>query len=104
MRKDLNGQDVEVDAEGYLLNPDDWNGDMAKVIAAELNIPLPDGDKRWQVIDWLRQQHYAGVELNIRKVGTSGVVDIKEFYQLFPGGPLKNASKIAGLKKPTSCL
>ncbi len=56
------------------------------------------------MLNWLREQHYQGQEVNIRKVGKSGIVDIKQFYQLFPGGPLKNASKIAGLEKPTSCL
>jgi tRNA 2-thiouridine synthesizing protein E len=40
----------------------------------------------------------------MRKVGTSGVTDIKEFYALFPGGPLKKATKIAGIPKPVSCV
>ena len=42
--------------------------------------------------------------MSIRKIKNSGVVDIKEIYQLFPKGPLKVASKVAGLKKPASCL
>ncbi|MGM0504238.1 MAG: TusE/DsrC/DsvC family sulfur relay protein [Bacteroidota bacterium] len=29
---------------------------------------------------------------------------MKGFYELFPGGPLKISSKIAGIKKPTSCV
>ncbi|MFK7844139.1 MAG: TusE/DsrC/DsvC family sulfur relay protein [Rhodothermales bacterium] len=29
---------------------------------------------------------------------------IKEFYGLFPGGPLKKASRIAGIPKPASCV
>lgn len=102
MTKNLGGQDVEVDAEGYLQNPDVWNGEIAQDIAKELNIEL--SQRHWDVVNWLRQQHYDGIEVNIRKVGKSGIVDIKEFYQLFPNGPLKNASKIAGLKKPTACL
>lgn len=104
MQKTLAGQSVDVDAEGYLTNADQWNGDIARAIGDELNIPLPDNDRRWQVLDWLRDQHKNGIEMNIRKVGQSGIVDIKEFYQLFPNGPLKNASKMAGLPKPTSCL
>jgi tRNA 2-thiouridine synthesizing protein E len=102
MQKSLGGQQVDVDIEGYLTNPDVWNGEIAGDIASELNINLTQ--KHWDVLNWLRQQHYEGTEVNIRKVGKSGIVDIKEFYQLFPGGPLKNASKIAGLKKPTACL
>lgn len=102
MQKNLGGQQIDVDIEGYLTNPDVWNGEIAGDIAKELNINLTQ--KHWDVLNWLRQQHYEGNEVNIRKVGKSGIVDIKEFYQLFPGGPLKNASKIAGLKKPTACL
>ena len=104
MQKMLGNQTVEVDAEGYLTDASQWNGDIARAIGAELNIQLPDDDKRWWVLHWLREQHDQGVEMNIRKVGSSGIVDIKEFYQLFPNGPLKNASKMAGLPKPTSCL
>jgi tRNA 2-thiouridine synthesizing protein E len=102
MIKTLGGQDIEVDVEGYLVNPDNWTGEIATEIAKELNIEL--SQVHWDMLNWLRERHYAGEEVNIRKVGKSGIVDIKQFYQLFPGGPLKNASKIAGLKKPTSCL
>ena len=88
--------------EGFLENASEWSKDIAEAIAKELSIKL--SDKHWELIDYLRQQHDDGVEMSIRKVAKSGLVDIKEFYQLFPGGPLKNASKIAGLPRPTSCV
>ena len=103
MQKNIAGQDVDVDVEGYLTDMHQWNGEIAKGIASELGINELT-QQHWDVIDWLRQQSEQGTELNIRKVGASGIVDIKQFYQLFPNGPLKNASKIAGLHKPTSCL
>jgi tRNA 2-thiouridine synthesizing protein E len=56
------------------------------------------------VLNWLRAKQADGVALSIRKVGNSGIVDIKQFYQLFPGGPLKISSKIAGIPKPVSCI
>ena len=40
----------------------------------------------------------------IRSVGNSGIVDIKGFYGLFPGAPMKKAAKIAGIPKPASCV
>jgi dissimilatory sulfite reductase related protein len=52
----------------------------------------------------LRAKQKEGVQLSIRKVGASGLVDIKQFYQLFPGGPLKISSKLAGIPKPASCI
>ncbi|PID98781.1 sulfur relay protein DsrC [Candidatus Saccharibacteria bacterium] len=103
MIKTIAGQDVDVDIEGYLTDMNAWNGEIAKAIAAELNIGELS-QKHWDVLNWLREQTEQGAELSIRKVGKSGIVDIKEFYQLFPNGPLKNASKIAGLRKPMTCL
>ncbi len=88
--------------EGYLTDASQWDKSLAEEIAKELNIKLTDD--HWKVIEYLRQQHDEGVEMSIRKVGKSGVVDIKGLYTLFPGGPLKNASKIAGLPRPTSCM
>ena len=102
MEISLAGQNVSVDSNGYLTDTGQWNGEIAKEIAQQLGTEL--SEQQWAVINWLREQHDQGVEVNIRKVGNSGIVSIKEFYQLFPNGPLKNASKIAGLPKPTGCI
>jgi TusE/DsrC/DsvC family sulfur relay protein len=96
------GVSVQVNEEGYLLDMKQWNKDIAVEIAKEEGITLTD--KHFQVIDFLREKQVAGENLTIRRVGTSGIVDIKELYQLFPGGPLKYSSKIAGIPKPMSCV
>ena len=98
----LGGEEIEVNEEGYLVNPDDWNEAVAKDLAKQIDLELTD--KHFEVLNWLREQNDKGVEMTIRKIGRSGLVDIKGFYDLFPGGPLKNASKIAGLGRPTSCV
>lgn len=98
----LNGQQIEVNEEGYMKNPSQWTKDWALKTAAEYDIELTD--KHFEVLNWLREKQAEGVALNIRKVGKSGIVDIKQFYQLFPGGPLKVSSKIAGIPKPVSCI
>lgn len=89
-------------AEGYLLDSKQWTTDWANEVAAQYNISL--SPKHLEVIAWLRQKYEEGTALTIRKVGNSGLVDIKQFYQLFPGGPLKISSKIAGIPKPVSCI
>jgi tRNA 2-thiouridine synthesizing protein E len=93
---------VEVNAEGYLKNMDQWTPELAREMAARENIELTD--KHFEVLNWLRAKQKEGVQLSIRKVGNSGIVDIKQFYQLFPGGPLKISSKLAGIPKPVSCI
>ncbi len=100
--KTFAGKTVEVTDEGYLVNRDDWTKEMAVEIAKEQGIELTD--KHYEVLDYLRKESAAGTSLSIRKVGKSGIVDIKGLYQLFPGGPLKYSSKYAGIPKPASCV
>ncbi len=61
-------------------------------------------DKHFEVIEYLRNETANGSPLTIRKVGKSGITDIKGLYDLFPGGPLKKSSRIAGIPKPSSCV
>jgi tRNA 2-thiouridine synthesizing protein E len=100
--KVISGTNVNVNDEGYFEDPSQWRKDMAVEMSKEYNIELTD--KHFAVLEFLRQKHLAGEQLTIRKVGTSGITDIKEFYKLFPGGPLKVSSKLAGIPKPTSCV
>lgn len=88
--------------EGYLTNMSQWDENVARELAKEEGIELTD--KHFEVIQFLRKSHENGENLTIRKVGKSGIVDIKGVYQLFPGGPLKLSSKIAGIPKPSSCV
>jgi tRNA 2-thiouridine synthesizing protein E len=103
MTKNIAGQDVDVNEEGYLTNMSQWNEQIAAAIAAEERI----GDltpAHMKVINYLRDQQAKGAALTIRSMGKSGVVTTKELYDLFPGGPLKKASKIAGIPKPVGCV
>ncbi len=93
---------VELNEQGYLLHMDQWDKEIAKGIATEEEIELTD--RHFEILSYLRDEQEKGTALSIRRVGKSGVVDIKEFYQLFPGGPLKKASRIAGIPKPASCI
>lgn len=99
-QKTIAGVNLEVSEDGYLEDPSQWTEDIAKEIAKEEGIDLTD--KHFEVIKFIRENAEAG--LTIRKVGKSGIVDIKGFYDLFPGGPLKISTKIAGIKKPASCV
>lgn len=100
--KTLANVEVNVTEDGYLEDMNQWNEDIAREIAKELNIELTD--KHFEVLNYLREKTKAGETLTIRKVGKSGIVDIKTLYKLFPKGPLKFAAKIAGIPKPTSCV
>lgn len=96
------GINLDLNEEGYLNNFEQWNKEVALEIAKEYGIELTD--KHWEVLKYLQSQYKNEVPLSIRKVGKSGVVSIKEFYELFPNGPLKISSRIAGIPKPVSCI
>jgi TusE/DsrC/DsvC family sulfur relay protein len=96
------GTCVSCNDQGYLTKLDQWTKEIGIEIAKEEDIEM--SDKHWEVIAFLQQQCRKEVPLSIRKIGKSDVVNIKEFYQLFPDGPLKKASRIAGIPKPVSCI
>lgn len=100
--KTFAGKTIEVSDEGYLVNSGDWSKEVAAEMAKEDGIELTD--KHYEVLEYLRKESAAGTALSIRKVGKSGITDVKGLYQLFPGGPLKLSSKYAGIPKPASCV
>lgn len=102
METTIAGQTIAVNNEGYLTDLNQWSREVATHIAKEEGIDLTD--EHWPVIEYLQEQHRNEIPLTIRKVGKSGIVNIKEFYALFPGGPLKKASRISGIPKPASCI
>ncbi|OIP02630.1 MAG: sulfur relay protein DsrC [Bacteroidetes bacterium CG2_30_33_31] len=98
----INGQVVKLNDDGYLVDASQWTKDVAKLLAERDDIELTE--EHFKVLEYLRDKYNSGEALSIRKVGNSGVVDIKGLYRLFPGGPLKLSSKYAGICKPTSCV
>lgn len=102
MDKTIGQATISVDQEGYLTDFSQWNKEIATEIAKEQGIEMTD--KHWEVIDYIQEQYKNEEPLSIRGIKKSGVLDIKEFYALFPGGPLKKATMIAGIPKPKSCI
>jgi tRNA 2-thiouridine synthesizing protein E len=101
-QKTYAGISVDVTEEGYLTNANQWTKEIAVEIAKESDLTLTE--KHFQVIEFIRDRALKGEGLTIRSIGKSGIVDIKGFYELFPGAPLKLASKMAGIPKPVSCV
>jgi dissimilatory sulfite reductase related protein len=95
---------VDVDAEGFLTNPQQWNEQIAEAVAAENGIPELT-DRHWLVVRFMRDRYLqTGNAPSIRSLGKESGVPIKELYQLFPKGPAKLAAKIGGIPKPKGCI
>lgn len=94
---------LDVDAEGFLQNPEQWTEEIGRAIAAEAGITLTDA--HWTVIRFMRDRYLAtGTAPTIRTLGKESGVSVKELYQLFPKGPAKLAAKIGGIPKPHGCI
>lgn len=102
MEKIVAGKPIEVNDEGFMKNFSQWSKEVGEELAKENDIAL--SPRHWEVIGYIQDEYKKEVPLSIRKIGKSGVVDIKEFYALFPNAPLKTATKIAGIPKPASCI
>jgi sulfur relay protein, TusE/DsrC/DsvC family len=96
------GFKLNVTGEGYLTDFSQWTREIAIDLAKENGIELTE--KHWEVIEYLQEKHNNNEPLSIRGIKKSGVINIKDFYSLFPGGPLKKSTLIAGIPKPKSCI
>jgi tRNA 2-thiouridine synthesizing protein E len=95
---------VDVDAEGFLTNPEQWNESVAAEIARENGIPELT-DRHWLVVRFMRNRYLdTGTAPSIRALGKESGVPVKELYELFPKGPAKLAAKIGGIPKPRGCI
>jgi tRNA 2-thiouridine synthesizing protein E len=95
---------VDVNDEGFFLNPNDWSEEMAPEIAAASGIPELS-EQHWRVIKFMRHEYEEkGTGPTVRVLGKTSGVSIKELYELFPKGPAKTAAKIAGIPKPRGCI
>jgi tRNA 2-thiouridine synthesizing protein E len=99
----LNGTEVHVDDEGFMTDYDEWNEDLAKVLADNIGIDLTDDHLK--VVRFLREDFAAqGETPTIRRVSTVGGFQTKQLFQLFPKKPAKKMSYVAGLPKPVGCV
>jgi len=98
------GTTVDVNEEGFLTDPSQWNEDMAVELARREGID-PLTERHWEVIRFMRAAYEAkGTGPTVRMLGKTSGVPVKELYQLFPKGPAKLAAKIAGIPKPRGCI
>ncbi|MBT1445447.1 TusE/DsrC/DsvC family sulfur relay protein [Shewanella sp. JM162201] len=104
------GNEIPVDKNGYLLSVDDWSPELALVLARGENIELTDA--HWEVVNFVRDFYLeyktspairALVKAMGQKLGDEKG-NSKYLYTLFPIGPAKQATKIAGLPKPAKCI
>ena len=101
----FNGQNVELNEEGFLVEPGVWTEELAVLLAKDQEDLDQLTEDHWSVLRFIRG-HY--LETNsapmVRSMCKSTGVPLKRIYELFPSGPAKGACKLAGLPKPDGCV
>lgn len=102
---EFNGAKLELNEEGFLANPDQWNTDVAQVLAREEEGLEELNDQHWAVINFIRAYYLdKGLAPMVRLICKTTGLKLKDIYGLFPSGPAKGAAKLAGLPKPDGCV
>ena len=103
MSIEVDGKTIETNEKGYLVNLEDWNEEVARIIAAQEGIEL--SERHWDLMNYLRSEFIDNRE---NQPNTRTIVKAmsdewgeklsqKDLYDLFPGDPSKQGSKVAGL-------
>jgi TusE/DsrC/DsvC family sulfur relay protein len=96
-----------LDSEGYVVDPDHWNRELARQLAAEEDLVL--GESYWQILGFMReywQEHRVApdvrhvIEYLVSEQGFEKRGAKKHLFDLFPYGYVKQACKIAGMQRP----
>ncbi|UTJ45886.1 sulfurtransferase TusE [Atlantibacter subterranea] len=106
----FNDKQFETDNDGYLKDSSDWSEGLAEVIAEQEGIALTP--EHWEVVRFVREFY---LEFNtspairmlvkaMAKAYGEEKGNSRYLFRLFPKGPAKQATKIAGLPKPVKCL
>ena len=108
MLLDVGGKPVSTDDDGYLIDPADWSRELAEEMARQERIVLTDA--HWAVIEFVREyfeqrQIAPDARHVIKHLGAykdgSGE-GRNELFRLFPYGYVKQACRIAGMRRPRS--
>lgn len=107
---EFEGERFEVTPTGNLLDPQRWNARVATFMAAREGIELGEG--HWEVINFLREFYFTyGISPMVKILMRYMTEDIgteraskEHLYSLFPKGPSRQGSRIAGLPEPQGCI
>ena len=105
MALEVNGKSIELDGNGNLVDPQAWDEDVAKALAAADDTMAELTQEHFDVLKYLRNEYFNNnnnqpMERQINKdMGKvwGKKVGSKDLYRLFPGAPSKQGNRIAGL-------
>ncbi|CAG9415082.1 TusE/DsrC/DsvC family sulfur relay protein [Providencia alcalifaciens] len=106
----FNNQEIETDSQGYLLDSQQWSEDLIPLLAEQEEIELTD--EHLEIIRFVRAFYLEfntspAIRMLVKAVSQQFGEEkgnSRYLYRLFPQGPAKQATKLAGLPKPVKCI
>jgi TusE/DsrC/DsvC family sulfur relay protein len=106
MALEINGVEIVTDDQGFLMDPDAWDNNVAEMLALQEGVQLSDEHRK--VLDFIRHYYnehriavdarfvikYLADELGYQKKAR------QRLYELFPYGYMQQVCKIAGMRRP----
>jgi TusE/DsrC/DsvC family sulfur relay protein len=102
---EVSGKKLELNEEGFLTDPNQWDKQVAEVLAKAAEGIENLTTEHWAIIEFIRN-HYLETNLApmVRSICKTTGLPLRRIYELFPSGPAKGACKVAGLPKPDGCV
>ncbi len=102
---EFNGKQIGVNEDGFLLEPAEWNDELAAFLARSAEHVESMTAEHWAVVRFIRH-YYLDHRMApmVRAVCKSTGLPLRQIYELFPSGPANGACKVAGLPKPDGCV
>ena len=105
-----NNRTIETDTQGYLLDHQQWEEGMMAILAEQEGITLTDEHK--EVVLFVRQFYLEyrtspAIRMLVKALAKAHGTEkgnSSYLFRLFPKGPAKQATKLAGLPNPAKCL
>ena len=100
----IDGRDIQFDQDGFMVEPQLWNDEVAKLIANDEGIDEMT-ENHWKIVNFIRdywKEH--DLAPAVRLICKENNVSVREIYKLFTAGPARGACRVAGLPKPDGCV
>lgn len=106
----VHGRSIPIDEEGFLLNPSDWTEEVSKIIAKNEGLEMKD--EHTGLVDYFREywdenKTHPTMHILVKNIGTCIGKTFHDhravaeyMYKIFPGEPIAELCKLAGLPKP----
>jgi tRNA 2-thiouridine synthesizing protein E len=97
------GHSVDVNEEGFLTDPSQWDEELGRELARLIGIEMTED--HWRLVRFLRDDHQlTGETATLRRASTRTGIPVKQLFELFPKKPAKKMAYVAGLPKPKGCV